>query len=82
MRPKIRLLSTDFDGTLVAHDDNPVLDPNCMELIGQLQQTGASWAINTGRSVELLESGLLDFEFPIHPDFILTSEREVFRPIS
>src|SRR5437588_12446749 len=79
MRPKIRLLSTDFDGTLVAHDDNPVLDPNCMELIGQLQQTGASWAINTGRSVELLESGLLDFEFPIHPDFILTSEREVFR---
>src|SRR5882757_10641068 len=80
MRPKIRLLSTDFDGTLVAHDDNPVLDPDCMELIGQLQQTGATWAINTGRSVELLESGLLDFEFPIHPDFILTSEREVFRP--
>jgi len=80
MRPKIRLLSTDFDGTLVAHDDNPVLDPDCMELIGQLQQTGATWAINTGRSVELLESGLLDFEFRIHPDFILTSEREVFRP--
>jgi len=79
MRSKIRLLSTDFDGTLVAHDDNPVLDPDCMQLIGQLQQTGATWAINTGRSVELLESGLLDFEFPIHPDFILTSEREVFR---
>jgi len=79
MRPKIRLLSTDFDGTLVAHDDDPVLDPDCMQLIGELQQTGATWAINTGRSVELLESGLLDFEFPIHPDFILTSEREVFR---
>ena len=79
MRSKIRLLSTDFDGTLVAHDDDPVLDPDCMQLIGQLQQTGATWAINTGRSVELLESGLLDFEFPIHPDFILTSEREVFR---
>jgi len=79
MRSQIRLLSTDFDGTLVAHDDNPVLDPDCMQLIGQLQQTGATWAINTGRSVELLESGLLDFEFPIHPDFILTSEREVFR---
>src|SRR5438876_8073194 len=79
MRSKIRLLSTDFDGTLVAHDEDPVLDPDCMQLIGQLQQTGAAWAINTGRSVELLESGLLDFEFPIHPDFILTSEREVFR---
>ena len=38
------------------------------------------WAINTGRSVDLLESGLADFSFPIRPDFILTTEREVFRP--
>ncbi len=79
MRDKIRLLSTDFDGTLVAHDSDPVLDPNCMRLIGELQNGGAKWAINTGRSVELLESGLLDFEFPVHPDFILTSERDVFQ---
>jgi len=77
---KIRLISTDFDGTLVAHDSDPVLDPGCIELIGQLQRDGALWTINTGRSVELLESGLLDFEFPIRPDFILTSERDVFRP--
>ena len=76
----IKLLSTDFDGTLVAHDSDPVLHPDCMELIGELQREGALWAINTGRSVELLESGLLDFEFPIRPDFILTSERDVFRP--
>jgi len=76
----VRLISTDFDGTLVAHDNDPVLDPACIELIGQLQQDGALWTINTGRSVELLESGLLDFEFPIRPDFILTSERDVFRP--
>lgn len=75
----IRLLSTDFDGTLVAHDEHPVLDRDCMSLIGALQENGTLWAINTGRSVELLESGLLDFEFPIHPDFILTSERDVFR---
>ncbi len=50
-----------------------------MQLIAELQRDGALWAINTGRSVELLESGLLDFDFPIHPDFILTSERDVFR---
>ena len=80
MRGPIRLLSTDFDGTLVAHDSFPVFDPACMALIGELQRGGAHWAINTGRSVELLESGLLDFEFPVHPDFILTSERDVFRP--
>ena len=80
MSSKIRLLSTDFDGTLVAHGSDPVLDRSCMEYIGSLQENGVIWAINTGRSVDLLESGLTDFEFPIHPDFILTSERDVFRP--
>lgn len=80
MDSKIRLLSTDFDGTLVAHDADPVLDPRCMRMIQELQDEGAIWAINTGRSVQLLESGLLDFDFPVHPDYILTSERDIFRP--
>jgi HAD superfamily hydrolase (TIGR01484 family) len=80
MRPEIRLLSTDFDGTLVSRVSEPVLDTDCMELIRDLQAKGAIWAINTGRSVDLLESGLTDFSFPFRPDFILTSERDVFRP--
>src|SRR3954467_12041133 len=82
MASRIRLLSTDFDGTLVAHGSDPVLDRGCMEEIETLQENGVLWAINTGRSVDLLESGLSDFEFPIHPDFILTSERDIFRPSS
>ena len=76
----IRLLSIDFDGTLVSRVSEPVLDRDCMELIRELQGAGAQFAINTGRSVDLLESGLTDFEFPMRPDFILTTEREVFRP--
>ena len=80
MSHQIRLLSTDFDGTLVAHHSDPVLDAGCMALIQELQKGGAIWAINTGRSRDLLESGLTDFEFPVRPDFILTSERDVFRP--
>lgn len=80
MSARIRLLSTDFDGTLVAHGSDPVLDAECMDYIAELQATGVLWAINTGRSVELLESGLADLQFPIHPDFILTSERDIFRP--
>src|SRR5437763_12208532 len=82
MAQKIRLLSTDFDGTLVAHGSDPVLDRGCMECIETLQRDGVVWAINTGRSVDLLESGLTDLEFPIHPDFILTSERDIFRRAS
>jgi len=80
MSGRIRLLSTDFDGTLVAHHSDPVLDPRCMALIEELQKGGAIWAINTGRSMQLLESGLVDFDFAVRPDFILTSERDVFRP--
>src|SRR5256885_5419660 len=77
---EIKLLSIDFDGTIVSRVSEPVLDHQCMELIRDLQNNGAVWAINTGRSVDLLESGLTDFEFPIRPDFILTSERDIFRP--
>src|SRR6266542_2100978 len=80
MHSSIQLLSLDFDGTLVSRAGEPVLDMQCMELIRDLQDTGAIWAINTGRSVDLLESGLADFSFPIRPDFILTNERDVFRP--
>ena len=80
MPQKIQLVSTDFDGTLVSHASDPVFDHDCMALIRDLQREGAIWAINTGRSVSLLEEGLQDFGFPIQPDFILTSERDVFRP--
>lgn len=80
MSSRIQLLSLDFDGTLVSHIGEPALDRQCMELIRELQDTGSVWAINTGRSVDLLESGLSNFEFEIRPDFILTTERDVFRP--
>ncbi|MGH7983208.1 MAG: HAD family hydrolase [Candidatus Udaeobacter sp.] len=80
MHSPIELLSIDFDGTLVSRVSEPVLDAQCMELIHELQRAGAVWAINTGRSVDLLEFGLVDFAFPIRPDFILTTERDVFRP--
>src|SRR5438552_17852578 len=80
MCSQIQLLSIDFDGTLVSRGSETIFDPNCMELIRELQHAGAIWAINTGRSVDLLETGLAEFALPIRPDFILTTERDVFRP--
>src|SRR5436853_4369523 len=76
----IRLLSIDFDGTLISRATEPMFDSQCMELIRELQDAGAIWAINTGRSVDLLEKGIGEFALPIRPDFILTTERDVFRP--
>src|ERR1044072_3345292 len=80
MDSAVRLLSIDFDGTLVSRASEPVFNSQCMALIGELQDAGAIWAINTGRSVELLEKGLAEFAVPIRPDFILTTERDLFRP--
>jgi HAD superfamily hydrolase (TIGR01484 family) len=80
MNSQIRLLSIDFDGTLVSRVSEPVFDAKCMEVIRALQDAGTVWAINTGRSVDLLEKGLAEFALPIRPDFILTTERDVFRP--
>ena len=80
MYPQIQLLSIDFDGTLVSRGSETIFDPHCMKLIHELQRAGTIWAINTGRSVDLLETGLAEFALPIRPDFILTTERDVFRP--
>src|SRR6266513_4218358 len=80
MPSPIRLLSIDFDGTLISRATEPMFDSQCMELIRELQDAGAIWAVNTVRSVDLLEKGIAEFALPIRPDFILTTERDVFRP--
>lgn len=74
----IKLLSTDFDGTLVDHYGTPPVTPALFEAIQVLQARGVSWAVNTGRELAHIEEGLREFHFPIEPDFVLTSEREVF----
>jgi len=74
----IRLLSTDFDGTLVDHFAVPPVLPALHEIFSKLRQCGVYWAVNTGRGLDLTLDGLREFEFPIEPDYILTNEREVF----
>jgi HAD superfamily hydrolase (TIGR01484 family) len=74
----IRLLSTDFDGTLVDHDSKPAVSPDLYEMLAQLQRCGVSWAVNTGRDLNFILQGLREFEFPFEPDYILTNEREIF----
>jgi HAD superfamily hydrolase (TIGR01484 family) len=75
----IKLLSTDFDGTLVEHGARPPVAPELFEALVALQSKGVLWAINTGRVLWHIESGIHEFGFPLAPDFVLTSEREIFR---
>jgi len=47
----IKLISTDFDGTLFAEFENPPIPERLITLIGDLQARGAKWIINTGRDM-------------------------------
>ena len=79
-RAPIRLISTDFDGTLVEHGNAAPFAPLLVEVLHALRRHGVRWAINTGRTMPMLAEALRTFALPIQPDFALTSEREVFRP--
>ena len=76
---RIRLLSVDFDGTLVRNWALPAYPEELVQILNLLRQSGVLLAINTGRTIRLVEEALGLTGFPVRPDFALTSEREVFR---
>ena len=79
-RPAVRLISTDFDGTLIEHGNPAPYSPVLVEVLTALRERGVRWAINTGRTLESLEEGLESFALPVHPDFVLSAEREIYQP--
>ncbi|HEX8312942.1 MAG TPA: HAD-IIB family hydrolase [Chthoniobacteraceae bacterium] len=74
----IKLLSTDFDGTLVDHFAKPPVAQELFDGLAELRSRGVFWAVNTGRELHHIVEGLAEFRFPIEPDYVLTAEREVF----
>ena len=74
----IQLLSTDFDGTLFAEFENPPIPRALQDLIADLQQQGAKWAINTGRDMSSLMEALARAGIAIEPDYLILVEREIY----
>jgi hydroxymethylpyrimidine pyrophosphatase-like HAD family hydrolase len=79
MTPSIRLISTDFDGTLFAEFENPPVPVDLQRLIGDLQAQGARWVINTGRDLSSLLESMARAHLQIRPDFLVVVEREIYR---
>ena len=76
---QIRLLSVDFDGTLVRSWASPPFPEELIQILNLLRKNGVFLAFNTGRTIRLVEEALGITGFPMRPDYALTSEREVFR---
>jgi len=77
MRLDIKLISTDFDGTLFAEFENPPIPAELQRLLGELQAAGAKWAINTGRDMSSLMEALGRANIGVEPDYLVLVEREI-----
>jgi len=75
----IKLISTDFDGTLFAEFENPPIPDRLVTLVGDLQSRGTKWVINTGRDMSSLMEALARSQIRIQPDFLVLVEREIFQ---
>ena len=75
----VRLLSLDFDGTLVGpwKGEEVRVCPELLTCLEGLREKGVLIAWNTGRTLALVDQGLQIF--PLRPDFALTTERDLFR---
>ena len=78
MELPIKLISTDFDGTLFAEFENPPIPAELVRLIGDLQARGAKWVINTGRDMSSLMEALGRSGIAVEPDFLVLVEREIY----
>src|SRR3954469_20969648 len=74
----VKLISTDFDGTLFAEFEDPPIPLELQEMIGELQGQGAKWVINTGREMASLMEALARAKVGIEPDYLILVEREIY----
>ncbi|MCW5552895.1 MAG: HAD family phosphatase [Verrucomicrobiae bacterium] len=75
----IKLISTDFDGTIFTEFEKPPIPVSLENLIADLQAQGAKWVINTGRDMSSLMEALGRARISIQPDYLVLVEREIYQ---
>ncbi|MDX1952379.1 MAG: HAD family hydrolase [Verrucomicrobiota bacterium] len=75
----VKLLSTDFDGTLHTEYEVPPIPADLERIIGALQRHGVKWVINTGRDLSSLLETLARSQVKIRPDYVIVVEREIYQ---
>lgn len=79
MDAPLRLVSTDFDGTIFADHEQPPVPAAFQSVIARLQARGVKWVINTGRDMSSLMESLGRADVEVRPDFLVLVEREIYR---
>ena len=74
----LRLLCTDFDGTIAEHDNKPISPIFFERLVAWRKRGPLYWVINTGRTFESLQEELTRRKAPIWPDWVVAVEREIW----
>jgi hydroxymethylpyrimidine pyrophosphatase-like HAD family hydrolase len=74
----LRLICTDFDGTIAEAERKPISDAFFERLMMWRQRGQLFWIINTGRTFESLEEELIRRRAPIWPDWVVAVEREIW----
>jgi hydroxymethylpyrimidine pyrophosphatase-like HAD family hydrolase len=77
MNLPIKLISTDFDGTLFEERGEPPISERALALLREFQERGAKWVINTGRDLAGLTAALAQAGVGIQPDYLVLVEREI-----
>lgn len=78
MDSSIKIISTDFDGSIFAEFENPPIPAEFLSLISQLQAGGAKWIINTGRDMPGLMEAMARADVQAKPDYLVLVEREIY----
>ncbi len=74
----LKLIATDFDGTIFQEFKSPPIPLELQEKFHYFQTNGCKWVINTGRDLLSILEGLTRAKLDIHPDFLITVEREIY----
>ncbi|MCC7518780.1 MAG: HAD hydrolase family protein [Verrucomicrobiae bacterium] len=77
----IRLISTDFDGTIYEGSAEHPVDPGLLAHLAEAKARGAAWVINTGRLCPDLLLILASLKIELRPDFIVSVERNIHRRV-
>ncbi len=81
MPDELKLISTDFDGTIHTDFGDAPVPLALQDKLAALQARGVLWVINTGRDLASLMESIGRAHLRVLPDYVVTVEREIHKHV-